>query len=46
VVSLPDCEFDKDLCTKIKRKLDEDAELNLPSITSAESKNKILILKI
>lgn len=40
VTSLPDCEFDRDICTKLKKRLDEDSELNQPSITSAESKIK------
>jgi hypothetical protein len=32
---------DKDIATKLKRKLDEDQELNNPSVTNAESKFKI-----
>jgi hypothetical protein len=29
--------FDKDIATKLKRKLDEDPELNNPSVSNAES---------
>lgn len=36
-LSLPDAKFDKDIATKLKRKLDEDPELNIPSSTSQDS---------
>ena len=36
--SLEGCEFDKDIATKLKRKLDEDPEMNNPSVSNAESK--------
>lgn len=34
--------YDKDIATKLKRKLDEDADLNYPSVTNIESKIKFL----
>jgi hypothetical protein len=37
-VSLEGCDFDKDIATKLKRKLDEDPEMNNPSVSNVESK--------
>jgi len=36
-LSLTDVRFDKEIATKLKRKLDEDPELNMPSQVSSES---------
>ena len=42
MTSLIDSIYDKDTCTKLKKCLDTDPELNLPSITSEKDKNNIV----
>jgi len=36
-MSLEGSEQDKDIATKLKKKLDEDVELNQPSVSNSES---------
>ncbi len=39
--SLEGSEFDKDVATKLKKFLDDDTDLNNPSVTNAESINNL-----
>ena len=42
VTSLIDSVYDKETCTKLKKKLDADEELNKPSTTNDKDKNNLI----
>ncbi len=42
-ISLADSVYDKDIASKLKKKLDEDPDFNFPSVTNPDSNKNYLL---